>query len=158
MVKLLSARHILKGTRIFYLALSFVKLSFWHQAGWSFSEQPSYSSHLTLYPALWSASQWELPPPQAGASGPIAKGTINQWLCPRHAQHLHQRIAFLTKTTKWPSNVWSPTSTPSAQLHNCSPRVAMDPRGGAGCPCDCLGQCSSFQSRLLAFENHLGRL
>lgn len=93
---LLSAMYILKGTDLLPYSV-LCKAFLWRQATWSFSEQPSYSSHITLCLALLSASQWELPPPQAGASGPIAKGPINQWLCPRHAQHLHQQITFLTK-------------------------------------------------------------
>lgn len=59
----MSALHILKGTQIFYLVLSFVKFSYWCQATWSFSEQPSYSSRLTLCPALLSFSVGAAPTP-----------------------------------------------------------------------------------------------
>lgn len=125
----MSALHILKGTQIFYLAPSFVKLSFWCQATWSFSEQPSYSSHLTLCPALLSAFPWELSPPQAGASGPIAKGPIHQRLCPRHAQHLHQRIVFLTKKDQMAIKRLEPSLDPQYTAQQMLPSGGHGPDG-----------------------------
>ena len=89
--------HIFKGTQSFHFAPPFVKVPFRRWTSWSFREQPGYSWHLTLYPALLSASHWELSPPQARASGPNSKDPINQWLCPGHTKHLHQWITFLTK-------------------------------------------------------------
>lgn len=152
--KLLSPMHILKGTPMFYLAPPLVTLLFCRLASGSFSEQPSYPFHLALCPAPLSASQWELSPPQAGASGPMAKGPINQRLCPRHAKHLHRPIAFLTKKAKWPSHVWSRASTPSSVT---APFLWQWPQGEVQvCPCDRWVQRSRFQSWLLSLKNHLG--
>lgn len=89
---------------------------------------------------------------------PTRRDPINQWLCPRHANQLHQQIAFLTKKTKWPSNGWSRTPDPSTRLNNCSPHVAMaSPKGryrlvtGTAWPHAAIFNPGSSHSR-----NHLG--